>query len=235
MPKFELIVALISLLISFVALFVSYQTFMYKSHEDKLAQTELILPKSSNKIVPKSTLDFIKIGSALDSVKDILGSPFKTYRGSGGYFADEAVKDKVYLYSFKNVDIKIETSDGESVNVITVERGSKEHPINLPPFEGMALGVTTIGDMKEMCDFEKAKIFTSSKEIVFISECYLGNPGNYLYYSYGFYPTHGENFNNGKFVNPDGTEINIDSQLIDFYSIANDENRGTTIGWRELR
>ena len=231
----ELIISLVSLCVSILALLISRETFMYKSYEDKISQTELILPKQSNKIVPQETLRFIKIGSSLGSVQNILGLPFKTYRGSGGYFADEVSMSKVYLYSFKNVDIKIETTDGESVDVITVERGSEEYPVKLPPFEEMALGVTSIGDMRKMCSFEKAEIFSSSKEVLFISECYFGNPGNYLYYSYGFYPANGERFINGKLLNNDGTEMNMDNQLVEFFSIANDENRGTTIGWRELR
>lgn len=205
---------------------------------------ELELPKNEKKKVPHKILEYISLGAPMSRVREILGTPFRKYSSGYSLFSDKTFDSKVNLYRFENFDMAIESDDGESVSVITIQLSfnDDDSTVDIPPFSDTSIGKIEIGkskikDLADHCDFRKAEFIQHSKDAYFAMECYFGNLGNYYYFTFGSYglKEDWEEIKDGKLIVKDETKPNIKSNEIHFISIAGEENRGHNIDYRDFR
>lgn len=203
----------------------------FKSHDKKNISKNIISNKES-KIVSRDIFLKIEPNTPLDLVREILGIPHKIYNSIFPAFSKQEINTKIWYYSFSNADIEIQSDDGETVTVITIQSHNIEpnNIFDIPYSE--PIGKLTVKDVIQECDSKKIRHFTSMRDAYLAIECYKGGLGGYFTYTFGCY-NHpdllGSEVKKGKILDIHGQRINFSKTLINFVSISLEEKRGHPI------
>lgn len=200
----------------------------------KIEEKETLLIKE--KRLPSDILDHIDLGDSLDFIKETLSNPKIINDSIYSAFDDEEIKTTVWFYEFSNADLCIESDDGKSVSVITLQVLDEEESFNLPILDnikGLAMGkiMDASGFESNQDDFV---YFSSMRDNFVLIECYFGRAGMYRNYVFGCYDCADldhHDLRDNKFISMDGKVFDERSIDINFISISNDEKRGHPIGY----
>lgn len=218
---FNNMLAIASIIVSFVSLIIAYCTFKYKSEEEMLAKENILLDLPSNKTLPPNILHSIRIGSSVEFVRNILGVPEITNNNTLEYFDAEDLKKPtpymVYSYFFKNADLKIISEDNITISAIVIQRGSENYSIDIPNMKNVSLGRVTVGRMLDICGGkpEREVGWLGRGDITYAAQCKFGRDGQYLWYSFGYFDPEGYDPETGEFEHK-----NFENKKVQFFTVS---------------
>lgn len=153
------------------------------------AKDEAIIQIKEKKL-PKNILNYINLGKSLDFVKENLSNPQSKDRDIWSAYRDERVSTTVWNYTFSNADLCLESDDGDSISVITLQTWGEPGNLFDLPIIG-TLGEITMGDVMDEFQFDpnedKLVHFRSMRDGYIFLECYFGRLGLYQTYTFGCY------------------------------------------------
>lgn len=203
--------------------------------EDTKENHDETLIKIHEKKLPHDILNHIRLGKSLAFIKEILSSPHNISNSIDSIYNNKSIKTMVWYYSFSNAELCIESDDGESISVITLQTWGDPSVLFELPVIGV-LGEITMGDVMDelMFDPQKDKLvhFRSMRDGYISLECYLGRIGMYKTYTLGCYDcfeVFKYELKNNQFVDVNGNTFDGRSIKINFISIARTEKRGHPI------
>lgn len=184
------------------------------------------------KKLPSDILETVDLGNSLSFVKDLLGSP-KYIRESVISDNDENITTNAWFYEFFNAELSIESDDGESVSVITLQVWDEDELFTIPIFGNMK--ELTIGSIVNKCTQSREDLiyWAGMRDNYVQLQCDLGRLSMYRVFTLGTYNAVeliGYRLENNTFVSDDGEVFDLNSLRINYVSIAYDRNRGHPIG-----
>lgn len=169
------------------------------------------------KKAPENILTHIVSQSSVAHANELLGAPFSQEPGQ-------------WSYKFANALFQYRSKDSMSVDsVLLVIPEIKKNPKFEIPYTQFRLGRITLANVVE--DGSLFERDTSSKHGLISTECYYGNPGNYLYFTFGIFMGPGADYPMDQIewdYDNQKVSTNLQKVKINFVCISNDSGQG---GW----